>query len=109
MIRNVAITGGIRLALTVLALLSSILSARFLGQTGRGDYFFIVTLSATIVQLSSFGMSTSNVWLVAGEHRLLPALTANSAWLAAGVAGGVGVAVAVAAGVTNMTPDTPGL
>jgi O-antigen/teichoic acid export membrane protein len=106
-ISSVAATAGIRLALTALALVTSILTARYLGQAGRGDYFFMVTLSATIVQLTTFGLPQSNTYLVAGRHALLPSLTTNSAWVAIGAAGGAGTAIALGAHASGMLQDTP--
>ncbi len=105
--RQVVTTGAIRLGLTILALLTSIASARFLGQSGRGDYFFMVTLSATIVQFAALGLPASNTWLVAAARERLPSLTVNSAWIALGAAGGVGTAIAIGALVSGILQDTP--
>jgi O-antigen/teichoic acid export membrane protein len=107
MIRNVAATAGIRLALTGLALVTTILTARYLGQQGRGDYFFMVTLATTIVQLTALGLPLANSYFAAHDHATRAALTTNSAWVAVCVAGGAGAALALGAHYAGMLQDTP--
>lgn len=107
MIGHVAATAGLRLVLTALALVSSILTARYLGQAGRGDYFFMVTLASVLVQATSLGLTQSNTWLVARDPSSRPALIGNSLWVSLVVTGGAGASVAVGAQLLGMLQDTP--
>lgn len=61
---------------------ASILTARYLGPAGRGDYFFVTTLSLLITQFAHLGLASSNTWLVAKQPELLRKLTINSFWIA---------------------------
>ena len=81
MISRVALTVGSRFALTALSLVSSIITARVLGEAGRGNYFFIVTLSATIVQSTIFGQPMSAMYYVAADPKAVPSLVANAFWI----------------------------
>jgi enterobacterial common antigen flippase len=77
---------------------TSIVTARALGPIGRGDYFFVITLCGTLVQVSNLGLHASNTYLVARDPALARALTVNSGWVALSVGTIVGaIAVAVAA------------
>jgi antigen flippase len=66
--------------------ITTILTARLLGPTGQGEYFFVVTLAALIVQFGNLGLHSSNMYQVGREPRSLGSLTTNSIWVA-GVAG----------------------
>jgi O-antigen/teichoic acid export membrane protein len=106
MLRRVSLTVSSRLALTVFGLLSSIISARALGEAGRGDYFFMVTLSATIVQFTNFGLPSAATYYVAQDRRLAASVVANAAWVSVVAATGTGVAVALVAHAVGMLQDT---
>jgi O-antigen/teichoic acid export membrane protein len=106
-IRQIGLTLGTRIGLTAFGLATSIVTARFLGQTGRGEYFFMVTLAATVVQFANIGLPSSNTFLAARDPRLQPALLGNSLWVSLGVAGGAGTAVALIAHGAGMLQDTP--
>jgi enterobacterial common antigen flippase len=107
MLGRVALTVGSRFALTALSLVSSVITARVLGEAGRGDYFFIVTLSATIVQFTNFGLPMSSMYYVAADADAAPGLVANAFWLSLLGAGGAGVALAVTAHALGALQDTP--
>lgn len=107
MIVGVTLTAATRVALTAFGLLTSIITARYLGQAGRGDYFFMITLCAVIVQLANVGLPASNTYLVARRAGRIGALLTNSVWVSLGVAGGIGALVALAAHASGMLQDTP--
>ena len=81
MIKNFILTFGVRCIILISGLLVSICSAHFLGPSGRGEYFFVTTLSALLVQLGNFGMHSSNTFLVAKNEEFLGQLTTNAIWL----------------------------
>ena len=107
MLRHIALTAGTRVGLTFFGLATSIVSARFLGQSGRGDYFFIVTLSALIVQLANIGLPASNTFFAARDPQRTSQLLANSLWIAIGAGGGLGAGLALFAQGSGMLEDTP--
>ena len=107
MLRQIALTAGTRLGLTVFGLVTSIVTARFLGQSGRGDYFFMVTLAALIVQFANLGLPSSNTYFAARDPERTPQLVANALWVSLGVGGGLGVGIALFAHAVGMLQDTP--
>jgi O-antigen/teichoic acid export membrane protein len=106
-LRQIALTAGTRLGLTVFGLVTSIVTARFLGQSGRGDYFFMVTLAALIVQFANLGLPSSNTYFAARDPERTPQLVANAFWISLGVGGGLGVGIALFAHAVGMLQDTP--
>lgn len=107
MFRRVTLTVTSRLALTVFGLLASIISARALGEAGRGDYFFMVTLSATIVQFTNFGLPVAATYYIAQDRRLASSVVANAGWVSVIAAAGTGVCVALVAHAVGALQDTP--
>lgn len=107
MIRQIAVTVATRLGLTALSLVTSIVTARYLGQTGRGDYFFIITLSATIVQVANVGLPASNTYLLAHDRTRLAGLLGNSLVVSVVLAGGIGAGVAILSHSSGLLQDTP--
>ncbi len=96
MSRKVALTTLSRCAMLVAGLASSVITARTLGPAGRGEYFFIVTLAATVVQFANLGLHSSNTYFVSKDRNALAALLGNSFWASLGVglvAAGIAVAV----------------
>lgn len=65
----------------VSAFLTSIYTAYYLGPAGRGEYFFITTLSTLVVQFGCLGMQTSNIYLISKSEQALGALTSNVIWI----------------------------
>lgn len=106
MVGRISLTVASRLALTVLSLASSIVTARVLGQAGRGDYFFIITLSGTLVQLTNLGLPVSATYDVARAPATAPRVIANALWVSVVAAGGTGVLVAIAAHGAGALQDT---
>ena len=107
MLGRVSLTVGSRLALTALSLISSIVTARVLGESGRGDYFFMVTLSATLVQVANLGLPVSAAYDVARDPARGPGLIANAFWVSLVGAGGAGLLLAVGAHALGVLQDTP--
>jgi len=107
MVAPIALTVGSRLALTALSLISSIITARVLGESGRGDYFFMVTLSATLVQLTNLGLPVSASYDVARDEKTLPGLVANALWVSIVGAGGAGLLLALSAHALGELENTP--
>lgn len=105
--RDVLLTVGTRVLITVAGLAAGIVTARFLGERGRGEYFFGVTVAAGIVQFANLGLHASNTYQVASERSLLRGLTANSLWVSIVLGGGGGVAVAAVLQLTGAFPDLP--
>ncbi|MGH3072959.1 MAG: oligosaccharide flippase family protein [Gaiellaceae bacterium] len=107
MLRQIALTAGTRVGLIVFGLATSIVTARFLGSGGRGDYFFMVTLGALIAQFANLGLPVSNTYFAARDPQRTPQLVANALWISLGVGGGIGVGVALFAHAAGMLQDTP--
>lgn len=84
----------------------SVLTSRALGPHGRGDYFFVMTLSAVIAQFCNLGLQSSNTYYVAGNPSIAGGLTANSLWISVvlGSCASLGVIVFL-----SLRHDTPGL
>ncbi len=105
MTTDVAATLATRLLLVAASFAASIATARYLGPEGRGEYFFIVTLTAVMVQIGNLGLPSSNTFYVARDKTLLGPLFANSAWISLG-AGSVGsVAFVGILAATGAFPD----
>jgi O-antigen/teichoic acid export membrane protein len=106
--RDVALTFGARFALLTGAFATSIVTARSLGPTGRGQYFLVATFAATVVQLCNLGLHSSNTYFSARDRRLFPALVTNSLWVSAVVGGVVGAASVAVGEVVGLFPMIPG-
>lgn len=107
MLRQIALTAGTRFGLTIFGLAASIVTARFLGQAGRGEYFFMVTLAAMVVQFANLGLPASNTYFAARDPERTPQLLANAFWISLGVGGGIGTGVALFAHAAGTLQDTP--
>jgi O-antigen/teichoic acid export membrane protein len=86
----------VRLLIVAGGFVSSVLTARFLSPSGRGDYFLIVTLAQTVAQFGTFGLQSSNTYYVARNKALAGPLLANSLWISL-VVGGAGSALVILA------------
>lgn len=105
--RDVILTMGVRLLIILSGFGTSILTARFLGPGGRGDYFLATTIALTIVQFSNLGLHSSNTYLAAKDRALLRGLVANSFWVSLVGGGGVAVTVALVMQLGNWLTNTP--
>lgn len=81
MIKDVALSLITRVVLVAGGLLTSILTARALGVTGRGEYFYFVTLANLASQFGNLGLISSNTYSLAKDQSLLSRLAANSFWV----------------------------
>jgi O-antigen/teichoic acid export membrane protein len=106
-IRQIALTAGTRVGLTVFGLATSIVTARFLGSAGRGDYFFMVTLAALVVQFANLGIPASNTYFAARNPERTSQLVANAFWISLLAGGGLGFGIALFAHAVGMLQDTP--
>lgn len=107
MTSGVGLTIATRLLLIAAGVATSIITARTLGPVGRGDYYFVVTFTASIVQVANLGQHSSNTYLVAKDQRLLGSLVANSLWISLLLGGGVGALAALVAWLGDVFPQTP--
>src|SRR5690606_8796057 len=76
--RDVVGTLATRVALIAAGLLSSVITARYLGPDGRGAFFYWMTLVAVIVQFGNMGLHASNAYLLTKRDTHGGALLANS-------------------------------
>lgn len=77
-IQKVAETFLTRILIIVVGLVTTAMTARILGPEGRGLYVIAVTIGTIGVQIGIFGLHTSNVYYVARNPALLPALVGNT-------------------------------
>jgi O-antigen/teichoic acid export membrane protein len=92
--RDIVTTLVVRLAIVAGGLLSSVLTARWLSPSGRGEYFLVVTLAQLLAQFGNLGLQSSNTYLVARNRSLTGSLLANSLWISI-LVGGLGSAAAI--------------
>jgi len=76
--RNVLETYGTRVLVLMITFTTAVVIARELGPTGRGLYAVAVTLGAIGAQFGNLGLHASNVYYVAKDRGLLPALIGNT-------------------------------
>src|SRR5712692_3403039 len=98
LIGGVALTVVVRVLRIGASFGASVLTARVLGPAGRGDYFFVVALSALVVQVAHLGLGSSNSYLVAKRPETLGPLVTNSVWVAAIASGGSSILIVAAIG-----------
>lgn len=90
--RNILETYGTRLLVVAVTFATTIVVARELGPVGRGLYAVAATIGAIGVQFSNLGLHLSNIYYVAKNRALLPALIGNTL----GVVCGACIVVALA-------------
>ncbi len=76
--RDVLETYGTRVLIVAIMFATTVVIARELGPTGRGFYAVAATVSALGVQFGNVGLHASNVYYVAKDRSLLPALIGNT-------------------------------
>lgn len=94
LVRQAAWTFATRILVALAGFTTSVLTARWLGPSGKGEYFFIITLANFVIQFGAFGLHSSNVYFVAKNATLLGRLTINSLWVSL-VTGTVGAVIAI--------------
>ena len=76
--RNVLETYGTRVLVLVVTFLTAVVIARELGPSGRGLFAVAATLGAIGAQFGNLGLHASNIYYVAKDRGLLPALIGNT-------------------------------
>jgi O-antigen/teichoic acid export membrane protein len=97
---------GARYTRVATALVASVITARSLGPSGRGEYFFVLAAAGLVAHFGGLGMHATNMYQAARDRRLVTPLASNSlvASVVIGVVGG-GASVLVFAHVTTTTHD----
>lgn len=93
MMREVMATILARVLGVLFGVATSVLTARYLGPAGRGEYYLVVTVLNLIVGLGIVGLPGTLTYLVARDRDYLARLHANAFWISAGM----GVAGSLAA------------
>lgn len=93
--KDALLTVGVRAALVLVGLATTIITARWLGPAGRGDYFYVIALSAIAGQIVHLGLHASNAYYVAKDPKLFGALAVNSYWVSV-ILGVIAAGVAIA-------------
>lgn len=110
--RTLALTSGLRFVVLGIAMATNILSGRWLGPTGRGDYQVVLSMStvAMTVCLISMDISLSQLYSEAESRRRRRRLmsTAMSVSAVLGLVGGAVAALAVLVGSLTAGPFTLG-
>jgi O-antigen/teichoic acid export membrane protein len=91
---DVILTYGSKLAVMALTLGMTVLVARALGPSGRGQVAVALALTLTLVQLGTLGFVSSNSYFAARDNAAVGGLITNTLWFAA-VAGAVLIAIGV--------------
>lgn len=104
--RDVVATIAARIVIMIASLAGAVVTARYLGPTGRGEFFFMVTLAAAATQVGNLGLHASNTYSVAQDERLLGPLFANSLWISLVVGTAIGAVVVGTLAATAAFPDT---
>src|ERR1041384_4757203 len=99
---QVAWTFATRLLMIFNSVAAGIIIARWLGADGVGQLAVINVAVATIVQLGSFGLPSSNTYFIAQDHAHLRAAAINSLIFALGI--GTILALALSA-TAALRPD----
>ncbi len=73
------------------AMIGSVVTARALGPEGKGVIALLGTVTATLVQFGSLGLTAANVNFIAREPAIAARLVGVSTWVAAGMGGGLGI------------------
>jgi O-antigen/teichoic acid export membrane protein len=76
--RSVLETYGTRVLVVAVTFTTAVVIARELGPTGRGFYAVAATVGAIGVQFGNLGLHASNIYHVAKDRALLPALIGNT-------------------------------
>ncbi|MFQ5876383.1 MAG: oligosaccharide flippase family protein [Acidobacteriota bacterium] len=97
--RGVTLTLTVRALTILVGLVSSIVTARWLGPEGRGLLVTLSVLTGLALQFGNLGLHSGNIYFVAREPSTTPAVLGNSLWLSLllGIAGGGAIAALGAA------------
>jgi O-antigen/teichoic acid export membrane protein len=95
-------TLGARLFMIFNSVVAGIIVARWLGAGGLGELAVINVAVATLIQLGSFGLPSSNTYFIAQDHGHLRSAAINSLIFALAV--GAGLAIALSA-LASLRPE----
>lgn len=110
LLQSIIATFAAKMFGAILAVLTSVIVARSLGPEGRGSYSAALALAAIGMQFGSLGLQSSNIYYVARDKSLLPAIVANSIIAAAGFGGLAAAILAVFSWATGTVDQiSPGL
>lgn len=104
---SIGATVIVRAALLGLGMATTVLVARQLGPTGRGEYAVAIALIGIGIQVANLGVHTSSSWAVARSPALLGPLLANGVAVAALVGTLTAVVGWILLGVLPATPALP--
>lgn len=79
--KAIVFSSSIQFINLIIGFLTSVMSARFLGPSGRGEYFYITTLAMMLTQLGNLGLGISNTYLVSKQPNLFGKLFVNSFYI----------------------------
>ncbi len=82
LIKSSIITLSARIALFIISVFISIITARILGPVGKGEYSFIILIPLLIINLGNLGVGTANVYFIGKGKYKLSNITSNSLILA---------------------------
>jgi O-antigen/teichoic acid export membrane protein len=79
-VESVAITFTNRIIIVFIGIVSSIITARWLGPAGKGTLAVLWIIVGLGVQFGNFGFHSSNVYFIARDKILAPRIASNSLW-----------------------------
>lgn len=102
-------TTYLRILNYAIALAVSIMIARALGPTGRGEYYFPILLANTLLLLFHFSIEHANIFLLSSRRATVDQLSTNGGMIA-GVGGVIAIGVGLLALVVrpNLAAGVPG-
>jgi O-antigen/teichoic acid export membrane protein len=80
-LRDISVTFGSRVVGLCLAILASVLAARFLGPSGKGALAVIGLISSLAVQFGDLGLHASATYFTARDPDAVPRIAALSLWI----------------------------
>jgi O-antigen/teichoic acid export membrane protein len=98
---HISLTLVTRVVMVAAGVVTSVVTAHALGPADRGVYFYVVTMGMLAVQFGNLGLGSTNALMVARNEARLPALAANSLWVAIVLGGAACAIVAVFESVTG--------
>jgi len=79
-VKSVAITFGTKVSIVIIAIASSIITARWLGPAGKGIFAVLWVIVGLGVQFGNFGFHASNVYFTSRDKALVSKIASNSLW-----------------------------
>lgn len=92
-IKSVTITFGTKVLIVIIAIASSIITARWLGPAGKGVFAVLWVTVGLGVQFGNFGFHASNVYFTSRDKALVSKIASNSLWF------GLTIGLLISAGI----------